>query len=289
MIKYNTREWFSLIFKFHKSDTFRILLPPMLLLALYSGAIAYFEMEIYNVNTKEATILHSLLGFVLSLLLVFRTNTAYERWWEGRKAWGELINNSRNFAMKIKAISGISEKERNTLGLLISNYVFALKDHLRNEKNINHLEECEGLLLDEVDKKSHIPNFVAYKIQKNLNTLLEDGKISGEQLIILNPEWKALTDVCGACERIKNTPIPYSYSIFLKKFIFLYIMTLPIGFVAVFDYWIMPVTSLIFYVLTSLELIAEEIEDPFGKDSNDLPTEEISLRIKMNVKEILNY
>jgi ion channel-forming bestrophin family protein len=289
MIKYNTKEWFALIFKFHRSDTFRILLKSMILIAIYSGIIAYIEIEILKIHAKEATVLHTLLGFVLSLLLVFRTNTAYERWWEGRRAWGELINNSRNLTLKIKSFSNIPVAEKTKLAGLIINYVFALKDHLRGESNSARLDEVEGLDLKIAAEKKHLPNYIAFKIYEVLNQLLEDGYITGEQLIILNTEAKAFTDICGVCERIKSTPIPYSYSLFLKKFIFVYIMTLPIGFVAVFGMYIILVVTFIFYVLTSLELIAEEIEDPFGKDSNDLPTEEIALRIKMNVKEIVNY
>jgi ion channel-forming bestrophin family protein len=289
MIKYNTKEWFALIFKFHRSDTFRILFQSMILIAIYSGILAYVEINILNFHAKETTVLHTLLGFVLSLLLVFRTNTAYERWWEGRKAWGELINNARNFTLKIKAFSNIPVSEKIKLSTLLINYVFALKDHLRGESNSENLEEVEGLDLRMAAVKKHLPNYIAFKIYEVLNKLLEDKDITGEQLIVLNAEVKALTDICGVCERIRSTPIPYSYSLFLKKFIFVYIMTLPIGFVAVFGMYIIPVVTFIFYVLTSLELIAEEIEDPFGKDSNDLPTEEIALRIKMNVKEILNY
>ena len=94
-------------------------------------------------------------------------------------------------------------------------------------------------------------------------------------------------DICGACERIKNTPIPYSYSGFIKKFIVLYIVTLPVGYVFNLGYLVIPVVIFVFYVLASLELIAEEIEDPFGKDSNDLPMERIAENIKKNVSQIL--
>jgi ion channel-forming bestrophin family protein len=288
MIQYNTKEWFALIFKFHRSDTFRILFKSMIVIAIYSATVAYVEIEILKIHAKEATVLHTLLGFILSLLLVFRTNTAYERWWEGRRAWGELINNSRNFTIKLKSFSSIPSEQKVRLAALVTNYVYALKDHLRGESS-SDLAHVEGMdLRANVDKK-HLPNYIAFKIYEILNQLLENGHISGEQLIILNAEAKALTDICGVCERIKSTPIPYSYSLFLKKFIFVYIMTLPIGFVAVFGMYIILVVTFIFYVLTSLELIAEEIEDPFGKDSNDLPTEEIALKIKMNVNEILNY
>ena len=112
-------------------------------------------------------------------------------------------------------------------------------------------------------------------------------KISGEQLIFLNGELSSFTDICGACERIKNTPIPYSYSAFIKKFFFIYIMTLPFGYVFTLGYWVVPVVAVVFYVLGSLELIAEEIEDPFGRDSNDLPMDKIAENIRKHVAEIL--
>ncbi len=91
----------------------------------------------------------------------------------------------------------------------------------------------------------------------------------------------------GACERIRNTPIPYSYSLFIKKFIFIYTGTLPIAFVGLLGYFSVAVTVLVFYVLVSMEILAEEIEDPFGLDDNDLPTDELSERIKSNISKIL--
>jgi len=117
--------------------------------------------------------------------------------------------------------------------------------------------------------------------------LYKQGKITGDQLIILNAEVQSLTDICGACERIKNTPIPYSYSAFIKKFIFAYVITLPFGYVFQLGYYVIPVVVFIFYVLASLELIAEEIEDPFGNDPNDLPTAKIAENIRKNVEELI--
>jgi len=135
--------------------------------------------------------------------------------------------------------------------------------------------------------QKHKPNQVAQVLFLKINDLHQAGKISGEQLIILNAELQSFTDVCGACERIKNTPIPYSYSAFIKKFIFFYVMTLPFGYVFNLGYYVIPVVVFIFYVLDSLELIAEEIEDPFGNDENDLPTGKIAENIKRHVEEIL--
>jgi ion channel-forming bestrophin family protein len=287
MIQYNPKDWITFIFRFHKSDTFRQLIPMMVFIGLYSYAIGYLEMEYWQLSeksfVKNITIMHGMLGFVISLLLVFRTNTAYDRWWEGRKLWGELVNNSRNLALKLSVILK-EEHDRNYFKKLIPSYASVLQKHLANDDTAKVL--FEGLVL-EIDQHKHKPNQVAKMVFQKIQDLYEQGKISGDQLLILNQELKSFTDVCGACERIKNTPIPYSYSAFIKKFIFFYIMTLPFGYVFSLGYYVIPVVVFIFYVLASLELIAEEIEDPFGYDPNDLPTEKIAANIKKHVEEIL--
>ena len=122
---------------------------------------------------------------------------------------------------------------------------------------------------------------------KHIQQLYKEEKLNGAQLVILNAELQSFTDICGACERIKNTPIPYSYSVFIKKFIFFYVMTLPFGYVFTLGYYVIPVVAFIFYVLASLELIAEEIEDPFGNDDNDVPTDKIALNIHKHIAELI--
>src|SRR5262245_39198591 len=122
---------------------------------------------------------------------------------------------------------------------------------------------------------------------EHIQQLYKENKITGEQLLFLNSELQSFTDICGACERIKNTPIPFSYSVFIKKFIFVYVMTLPFGFVFSLGYYVIPVVAFIFYVLASLELIAEEIEDPFGNDENDVPTDLLAKNIQRHVAELI--
>lgn len=259
----------------------------MILIAVYSGLIAYFEISFWKLSesshVRNLPLMHSTVGFVLSLLLAYRTNTAYDRWWEGRKLWGALVNNSRNLAIKLNAFLN-DESERVFFKKLIPTYASVLSKHLMNEEV--SLMLFEGLDL-EMDHKKHKPNQVANIIFNRVNELYKEKKISGEQFIILNAELQSFTDICGACERIKNTPIPYSYSSFIKKFIFFFVMTLPFGFVFSLGYYVIPVVVFIFYVLASLELIAEEIEDPFGGDANDLPMIKIASNIKKHVEEIL--
>jgi putative membrane protein len=287
MISYNTKDWFTFIFRFHKADTFRTLLPIMFAIGVYAALIGYAEVEYWklaeNSYVKNTTIMHGMLGFVISLLLVFRTNTAYDRWWEGRKLWGSLVNNSRNFSIKLCAILE-DENDKKFFRKIIPSYANVLQKHLKNEDTAKQLFEDLDL---EIDHHKHKPNQVAMLMFQKINELYVAKKITGDQLIILNAEIQSFTEVCGACERIKNTPIPYSYSAFIKKFIFFYIMTLPFGYSFSLGYYVAPVVVFIFYVLASLELIAEEIEDPFGGDVNDLPTKKISESIKKHVEEIL--
>ncbi len=287
MIGYNPKDWWKLIFAFHRSDTFRFLLPGIAGVAAYTGVVAYVENDVFHASFKNTTVVHSLVGFVLSMLLVFRTNTAYERWWEGRKLWGSFVNNSRNLALKLHAILPKDSTERETFRVLIINYIFAAKEHLRTGVHVKKLAQTGPYDTDFYKQKKHVPNQIMGAIYQEINNLYHNQNITGDQLIVLNSELQSFTDNLGGCERIKRTPIPYAYSLFLKKVIFLYVFTMPIGFVIEFKYWAIPIVAIIFYVFASIEVIAEEIEDPFGTDANDLPTDIIYETIKDNLEEIL--
>jgi putative membrane protein len=288
MIKYNPKKWFLPIVQFHKSDTLRVLFPSMLVIGLYTGIVTYIALNELDLKSVSTTAMHALVGTVLGLVLVFRSNSAYERWWEGRKLWGSLINESRSTSIKLNAFLPVTDsKSRIFFTKSIANYVYAMKGHLRGKVVLSEMEDTEALSVEELSQAKHIPNMIASSIYAYIVELYKQKYISGEQLIILDKEIKSFTDIVGACERIKNTPIPYSYSMFVKKFIFIYTMTMPLGFITTFAYWTIPIVMFVFYILVSIELIAEEIEDPFGVDSNDLPMEEMSLRIKHNVREIL--
>lgn len=287
MIKYNPKSWLALIFALHKSDTMRILWKEMIYIGLLSTGIAWVEIAYFPDNKALANlnIVYSLVGFVISLLLVFRTNTAYDRWWEGRKRWGELVNDSRNFAVKLNTLD-ICAEDKLFFSRMISNFAIASKDHLKNGalfENLNLTREE----ISKIEKGRHTPVGIVELIYERLQLLKKSGTIQWEEYIILDNNLNGFINMIGSCERIRNTPIPFSYSLFIKKFIFLYTGTLPIAFVGILGYYSVLVTVFVFYVLVSMEILAEEIEDPFGMDDNDLPTDEISERIKTNVKRIL--
>ncbi|MEY4541856.1 MAG: hypothetical protein RLZZ306_3613 [Bacteroidota bacterium] len=288
MIRYNPKEWFTFIFRLHKSDTVRQLTPMMLSISLYVAIVAFLEIHVFKLgedsHLKNITVMHGMLGFVISLLLVFRTNTAYDRWWEGRRLLGSLVNNSRNLAMKFNALLPEEDIEsRKFYRQIIVEYAFAMKRHLRGSQHDSEVFTS----IYQISDKLHKPNYLANLLIKKVNELYANKIISGEQLLFLNNEISSFTDICGACERIKNTPIPYSYSVFIKKFIFFYVMTLPFGYVFTLGFLTIPVVVFVFYVLASLEIIAEEIENPFGTDANDLPVTQICKNIQRHVSELI--
>lgn len=292
MVDYNPKEWIRIIFSIHKADTLWKLFPQLVFICLYTSVFAYLVLGYWRIgetsDLRNLSVLHSLLGFVISLLLVFRTNTAYDRWWEGRKQWGNLINASRNFAFKLGSLLGdVHGEERMYFQKMIGNYCVALKNHLRKTNFHHEYEHIETFPIQRIGEDTHVPNHLMALIQGKVYELNRKGFLLAEHLILLDKELQQFTNICGACERIKNSPIPYSYSSFLKKFIVIYCFSLPIGYVFSLHYLIIPASVLVFYVLASLEVIAEEIEDPFGTDANDLPLDRMCETIKNSLGEIL--
>ncbi|WKV11229.1 bestrophin family ion channel [Marivirga harenae] len=289
MIKYNPKNWLGLIFHTYSRQVVKTLMPALLIMGAYTGIVTFLLEDYFKLEFNSTTVVHSLLGIVLGLFLVFRVNSAYDRWYEGRKLWGLLLNNSRNLASKINAfIPKENDKDRAFFKGLIPAFAFALRDHLRKGIKPKHLKLVDEEILHELTKKEHIPNAITSLMYQKLNKLLTENKLSPHQFFVLDKEMKEFSDILGGCERIKNTPIPYSYSMFIKKFIFTYTITLPLAFITEFHYMTIPIVLFIFFILISVELIAEEIEEPFGGDVNDLPTGELSEKIETNVKELFD-
>ncbi|MBL7846792.1 MAG: bestrophin family protein [Cyclobacteriaceae bacterium] len=291
MIDYNPKAWYSLITHQYSRQVMRTLRPVMIFMMVYTGVICFLILDFFKLNedTFHSTIgMHSLLGIVLGLFLVFRTNSAYDRWWEGRKLWGSMVNNTRNLAHKLGAFLDRGDREnREYFVSMIPNFTVSVREQMRKGVKLNELEPAGPDFLKRLENVRHIPNRLSTMMYERVNELYKKNIITGDQLFLLDKELKEFSDILGACERIKNTPIPYSYSMYLKKFIFIYIITLPFGFVTSMGYITIAVVVLISFVILSVELIAEEIEDPFGRDINDLPTDELSVKIRENVREIL--
>ncbi len=282
MIKYNPKSWLTIIFSLHKSDTIRILWKEIVYIAILTAIITTLELHFYPESSvlKNLTVVYSLLGFVISLLLVFRTNTAYDRWWEGRKIWGSIVNDTRNLSSLLSSLD-INAMERKYFMDLVVSFSKSLKEHLRKNKLDLPFP------LDASSSSVNQPLWIAHELRKVLHDLQVTNRIDTIQWQQLSIHLDNLIDSLGACERILNTPIPFSYSLFFKKFIFIYVVTMPLAFVELFEYWSVLISTFVFYALVSMEILAEEIEDPFGTDDNDLPLDEICERIEEGARQVL--
>jgi len=186
------------------------------------------------------------------------------------------------------AILPEDSRHRTFFRKIIPLYANALKSHLRSEDTrIELFDNLPEHIVQKLDMEKHVPNQIAAFMFRHVQDMRNEQLLDGYQFMAINTELQSFTDICGGCERIKNTPIPYSYSVFIKKFIMTYVATLPFGLVFSLGYWIIPIVGFIFYVLASLEVIAEEIEEPFGADENDLPLSRMARSIEAHVQELI--
>ena len=288
MIYYDPRRWTQVILSAPQSAFMRRMALDLVGVALFSAAITAATDAGHIPTAPASPTFYPLMGILLSLLLAFRTNTAYDRWWEGRKHWGSLVNNCRNLALALGAMlpEGADDLRRG-YATDIANYCFALKGHLRGQVEWEDLEGYPEAWIHRLQGAGHVPNAIAARLLRRTNRLFRQGILHGLEYRNLKPQLDAFTDVCGACERIRNTPIPFSYDAYVKFLVLGYCFLLPFGLHRDFGWGTVPVAMVAFMALAGLEMLASEIEDPFGTDENDLPTHQISQTIRRNVFEIL--
>ncbi len=286
MIDYNPKTWTRLIFKLTQRDLLKKVAPYILGISVYTTILLWVMFEIFHVKQlqpiKNLSAVYSILGFVLSLLLVFRTNTSYDRWWEGRKVLGALTNTSRTFAIFVASLS-IKETDKKHFAKMLNTFVFVLKNRLQGIP-----DEPQYLETLNLKQQQHVPLRGLVLLSNAVEKLRQENQLTSEQYRTMIVLIKDFSDIIGACERIKNTPIPYSYGSFIKKFIFIYTFSLPFAWMFDFGYYTVLAVAFVFYVLVSIELLAEEIENPFGLDENDLPFDAIAKNIEHNINEILH-
>jgi putative membrane protein len=269
---------------FHHQSINRRLWVKVFGLGLYSSLAVYKEFSLLEQFGDVPINIHALLGVVLSVLLVFRTNTAYDRWWEGRKLWGQLLNDSRNLVIKVKHLVKVDSDEKWQFAHLVSSFAYALKEHLREPVKLQSLPGFEKSAAN----PRHVPAHLISLLYDRLSTWKEQGKLDGFTALLLDRQAAAFADILGGCERIRNTPLVSSYRTYVRQCLFLYLFTLPWGLVHEFSYWTIPVTMIVSYFMLGLEMIARAVEEPFGTDPDDLPLDEICDRNEATLTEIMD-
>jgi putative membrane protein len=266
----------------HTSLFSRISTAVVFLSAYAGGVVALDRLVLHNLVQIKST-LPNYLTLVLGGLLVFRTNTAYDRWWEGRKLWGQLVNDCRNLAIKVQSCVRAGQHEKQLFARKLISFCYALKDHLRGDVRLQDLDGFK----DSTDNPTHVPAYVTSAIYLQFETWRQTNQLGRVELLLLDPHAASLMNICGACERIRKTPISISWRRFIRQLLGIYLLSLPWAIEEDMGYWSIPVMFLIGYFMVGMESIAEDVEQPFGTDEDDLKLDEICENIKASVLEII--
>lgn len=277
-------DWLNIPALARDGTNFRRILQWVAILTVYAAVVAaidkLFGSELIQINAG----FHTLLGLVLGLLLVFRTNTAYDRWWEGRKLWGQLVNECRNLAIKIETCVQAEPREKREVAERLSAFAVALKEHLRDGIKLRDLPAYAEA---KDDDPQHVPAYIATSIYEQIERWRQSEKVGGFELLFLDRHAAALMDICGGCERIRKTPIAGSYRNFIRQSIAIYLSTLPWGVVDLLAWWTVPVTLVVGYFMVGIEVLAEDVEEPFGTGDDDLQLDALCETIDRSVREIV--
>jgi len=285
VIDYDPHKWFAHFFDIRGSMV-RVIVYRVLLCVAIAAVITYLHHEHIELGISERA--HSLIGVALGLLLVFRTNASYDRFWEGRKQWGAIVNETRNVA---RLASVLLEKDPETVARIVRwtiAFAWATMFHLRGQKNLGPgKSSLPNADVGAVEAAQHPPLAVAREISAAIADAQTRGLITDIQQMALDGNVKELVDYLGACERIRGTPLPFAYVVHLRRALLLYCLTLPFALLPVFGYGTILGVAAISYTLLGIEEIGVEIEDPFGTDDNDLPLDQICSNIDRNLRAFL--
>lgn len=291
--------WFRLLFEYRGSALSRI---PGRLLSVFLVACAVTYLEDRGLLRTDLTPLpFTLIGFALGVFLGFRNNASYDRYWEGRRLWGRLVNDSRSMArLALDLIdpnaTGVAratqhevrEIQRDIVHRTIA-YAHALRMHLRND--LGDGETLAPLLpqseLAALAVQRNVPCAIANSIGTRIAEARKLGVLRDFDVQLFENLLTDMIDVQGGCERIRSTPIPWSYTVLIHSIVAAYCFAMPFGLYNVTKLLTPVVVLLIAYAFLGLDAVGDEIEEPFGRDYNDLPLTSLTRMIEVNLRQLL--
>ena len=276
------------------------ILPSLTLNMLVATLVTISHGDLFRLKITLTPIPFSLIGLALAIFLGFRNNAAYDRYWEARKLWGELVHRSRSLARQcqtliahpddVPACTSLQDVRSRMIHRAIA-FAYALKHQLRDANPVQAAAELRPHLLRselrQVTSMGNRPNFLLLRMGKDLQACIQAGRIDPCLAVAVDDTLSAMAAAAAACERIKGTPIPFSYTLLLHRTAYLYCFLLPFGLVDSIGFMTPFVVGIVAYTFFGLDALGDEIEEPFGIDDNDLPLDAICRTIEINMRESL--
>jgi putative membrane protein len=283
MIDYNPRKWWRVALQLR--GTVAVRLWPRTLIAAAMGGLAAWLFVRHQLGLPPLA--HTLVGVALGLLLVFRTNASYDRYWEGRRLLGAMVNRSRDLARQIVAF--VPEEDRPELGRHLALLYPLIRMHLRAERDPAPLgERLRADERRELERARTPPCQVASWISRRVARLAREGRLTPSELMLIDQNLTALIDALGGAERILRTPIPFAYAQHIKVFLSLFVFTSPFAMADAMGWYTPIAAAVLAFALFGIDEIGVEIEDPFGYDPNDLPLDRIGETIEADIAALLD-
>jgi putative membrane protein len=264
------------------------MLPQLLIVAALSVFAVWTAGHLFRHKVPLNSTPFTLTGVSLALFLGFRNSSAYDRWWEGRKLWGALVNTARSLTRQaLTMIDGGEHPEstREFVNMVIA-FAYALRDQLRDAPFQRSTELLLAPLAAEVDNARYKPVILLRAMGEWVTQRHREGAIGEVTASIFDRNLDELSSVLGGCERIASTPVPFSYSVMIHRVVYSYCALLPFGLVDAIA-WMTPIVSLVIaYSFIALDVLASELEMPFGLDENDLALDAICRNIELSLREM---
>lgn len=282
VIHYDPHKWLDHFFDF-RGSALKEILGRLALSVLWS--IAVVAVHKYWTPVGIPSTIHSLVGVALGLLLVFRTNSSYDRYWEGRRLWGGIVNASRNLVRSASAHISDCESLLRLVNWTVA-FPYAAMSMLRGAPSLGRAARDLPSGGAHLAPSHHLAMSVAAEITSCIRDAQRRSGFSDMILVSLEAHVKELVDHLGGCERIRKTPLPFAYVLHLRRALVLYCFTLPFALVESFGWTTVLDVLLVSYVFFGIEEIGVEIEGPFGFDANDLPLDDISDGIRGDLRAL---
>jgi putative membrane protein len=289
MIRYEPHPaWLRDILHMPISYALRRALYGAIAMGAYTWVLCFVLDRIGELQVPHSGVTVSVAGAVVSFGIAFRLNNAYARWWEGRTLWGSLVNHSRNLAVVVNAFwAPVDRRGRGRIAGLLGDFAVGLALHLRGELVAADLESLDDDERTTASDRRHPLSYVSDLVWREIEARRQSEVIDGMRMLVLQPHAQALLDVAGACERIRNTPLPFAVTVTTRLFLLSFLVFFPIALHGEFGNVMVPVSMAAFFALAAMDVLAAELENPFGIDCNDLPTRTIAEAIRRDVHEIL--
>jgi len=267
------------------------ILPRLVVLFLFSLLVVFFREQLSAYRVSFNPVPFTFIGIALAVFLGFRNNASYDRFWEARKLWGALLNTTRSLARQAITMSGFPENSKQVTSFvhLLIAFTYALKHQLRQTDATPDLERLlPNQLAVAVSQHQYKPIRLLKELGFWVRHAKEEGRIDAITQTAFDHNFNVLSDIVGGCERILGTPIPYPYSLLSHRTVYAYCYLLPFGLVQNSG-WITPLfVVLVGYAFMGLDVIINEIEEPFGLEPNDLALNGMSRMIESTLLEMIN-